>query len=113
MTTPETIVIVGAGLAGTSAAKALPEQRLVTGGSGGIDVVVHTAGIMLLGPWTELNLADFHWMHRVPPRRRCSSTARTKPTIDHLATMAPLGAHHEQDHPRHRCIERLRLFCKL
>ncbi len=27
MTTPETIVIVGAGLAGTSAAKALPEQR--------------------------------------------------------------------------------------
>jgi 3-oxoacyl-[acyl-carrier protein] reductase len=32
---------------------------------GGIDVVVHTAGIMLLAPLAELDLADLDWMHRV------------------------------------------------
>ena len=32
---------------------------------GGIDVVVHTAGIMLLAPLAELDLADFDRMHRI------------------------------------------------
>ncbi|HET7477769.1 MAG TPA: SDR family oxidoreductase [Dermatophilaceae bacterium] len=31
---------------------------------GGVDVVVHTAGVMLLSPLTELDLADFDRMHR-------------------------------------------------
>jgi 3-oxoacyl-[acyl-carrier protein] reductase len=32
---------------------------------GGVDVVVHTAGIMLLSPLVDLNLDDFDRMHRV------------------------------------------------
>src|SRR4051812_30513958 len=32
---------------------------------GGVDVVVHTAGIMLLSPLVDLDLADFDRMHRV------------------------------------------------
>ncbi|MEV6897027.1 SDR family oxidoreductase [Amycolatopsis sp. NPDC051372] len=32
---------------------------------GGVDVVVHTAGIMLLSPLTELKLADLDRMHRI------------------------------------------------
>lgn len=32
---------------------------------GGVDVVVHAAGIMLLAPLAELNLADLDLMHRV------------------------------------------------
>ena len=39
------------------------EQRF-----GGIDVVVNTAGIMLLSPLTELNLDDFDRMHRTNVR---------------------------------------------
>jgi 3-oxoacyl-[acyl-carrier protein] reductase len=35
---------------------------------GGIDVVVNTAGIMLLSPLTELNLEDFDRMHRTNVR---------------------------------------------
>lgn len=35
---------------------------------GGIDVVVHTAGIMLLAPLAELHLADFDRMHRTNVR---------------------------------------------
>jgi len=35
---------------------------------GGIDVVVHTAGIMLLSALTELDLADFDRMHRTNVR---------------------------------------------
>ena len=35
---------------------------------GGIDVVVNTAGIMLLSPLTELNLDDFDRMHRTNVR---------------------------------------------
>jgi 3-oxoacyl-[acyl-carrier protein] reductase len=35
---------------------------------GGVDVVVHTAGIMLLAPLAELDLADFDRMHRVNVR---------------------------------------------
>ncbi|GHH79446.1 3-ketoacyl-ACP reductase [Streptomyces sulfonofaciens] len=35
---------------------------------GGIDVVVHTAGIMLLSPLAELDLADFDRMHRTNVR---------------------------------------------
>ena len=35
---------------------------------GGIDVVVHTAGIMLLSPLSELDLADFDRMHRTNVR---------------------------------------------
>jgi 3-oxoacyl-[acyl-carrier protein] reductase len=35
---------------------------------GGIDVVVNTAGIMLLAPLTELNLDDFDRMHRTNVR---------------------------------------------
>ncbi len=35
---------------------------------GGIDVVVHTAGIMLLAPLVELDLADFDRMHRTNVR---------------------------------------------
>ena len=35
---------------------------------GGVDVVVHTAGIMLLSPLTELNLDDFDRMHRTNVR---------------------------------------------
>jgi 3-oxoacyl-[acyl-carrier protein] reductase len=31
---------------------------------GGVDVVVHTAGIMLLAPLAELDLDDLDWMHR-------------------------------------------------
>lgn len=32
---------------------------------GGIDVVVNTAGIMLLSPIATLNLSDLDWMHRI------------------------------------------------
>lgn len=39
------------------------EQRF-----GGIDVVVNTAGIMLLGPLVEMSLEDFDRMHRVNVR---------------------------------------------
>ena len=35
---------------------------------GGVDVVVNTAGIMLLSPLTELNLDDFDRMHRTNVR---------------------------------------------
>jgi 3-oxoacyl-[acyl-carrier protein] reductase len=35
---------------------------------GGVDVVVHTAGIMLLSPLAELDLADFDRMHRTNVR---------------------------------------------
>lgn len=35
---------------------------------GGVDVVVHTAGIMLLSPLVELELADFDRMHRTNVR---------------------------------------------
>jgi 3-oxoacyl-[acyl-carrier protein] reductase len=35
---------------------------------GGVDVVVHAAGIMLLSPLAELDLADFDRMHRVNVR---------------------------------------------
>jgi 3-oxoacyl-[acyl-carrier protein] reductase len=35
---------------------------------GGIDVVVHAAGIMLLAPLAELDLADFDRMHRINVR---------------------------------------------
>lgn len=35
---------------------------------GGVDVVVHTAGIMLLAPLAELDLADLDRMHRVNVR---------------------------------------------
>ena len=35
---------------------------------GGVDVVVHTAGIMLLAPLAELDLADFDRMHRTNVR---------------------------------------------
>ncbi len=35
---------------------------------GGVDVVVHTAGIMLLAPLVELDLADFDRMHRTNVR---------------------------------------------
>jgi 3-oxoacyl-[acyl-carrier protein] reductase len=35
---------------------------------GGVDVVVHTAGIMLLSPLAELNLEDFDRMHRTNVR---------------------------------------------
>ncbi|MFD8086396.1 SDR family oxidoreductase [Kitasatospora sp. NPDC059722] len=35
---------------------------------GGVDVVVHAAGIMLLAPLAELDLADFDRMHRVNVR---------------------------------------------
>jgi 3-oxoacyl-[acyl-carrier protein] reductase len=35
---------------------------------GGVDVVVHTAGIMLLSPLADLSLADFDKMHRINVR---------------------------------------------
>lgn len=35
---------------------------------GGVDVVVHTAGVMLLSPLTELDFAEFDRMHRVNVR---------------------------------------------
>jgi len=35
---------------------------------GGVDVVVNTAGIMLLAPLAELDLADFDRMHRINVR---------------------------------------------
>lgn len=35
---------------------------------GGVDVVVHAAGIMLLAPMAELDLADFDRMHRINVR---------------------------------------------
>jgi 3-oxoacyl-[acyl-carrier protein] reductase len=35
---------------------------------GGVDVVVHTAGVMLLAPLTELDLDDFDRMHRTNVR---------------------------------------------
>jgi 3-oxoacyl-[acyl-carrier protein] reductase len=35
---------------------------------GGVDVVVHTAGVMLLSPLADLNLADFDTMHRINVR---------------------------------------------
>ena len=41
----------------------LVEQRY-----GGVDVVVHAAGIMLLSPLAELDLADFDRMHRINVR---------------------------------------------
>ena len=41
----------------------LAEERF-----GGVDVVVHTAGIMLLSPLVDLDLADFDRMHQVNVR---------------------------------------------
>jgi 3-oxoacyl-[acyl-carrier protein] reductase len=35
---------------------------------GGVDVVVHTAGVMLLSPLVDLDLADFDRMHRINVR---------------------------------------------
>ncbi|GAA3967734.1 SDR family oxidoreductase [Actinomadura viridis] len=46
---------------------------------GGVDVVVHTAGIMLLAPLAEMSIADFDRMHRTNVRGTflvCAQAAR-------------------------------------
>jgi 3-oxoacyl-[acyl-carrier protein] reductase len=35
---------------------------------GGVDVVINTAGVMLLAPVADMSLADFDWMHRINVR---------------------------------------------
>ncbi|MFD7713186.1 SDR family oxidoreductase [Streptomyces sp. NPDC059785] len=61
-----TAVAAGGDIADETATTALfdiAEERF-----GGVDVVVNTAGIMLLAPLAEMDLADFDRMHRVNVR---------------------------------------------
>jgi 3-oxoacyl-[acyl-carrier protein] reductase len=59
-------IVVGADVADESAVATLFDQ--VDAEFGGVDVVVNTAGIMLLSPLSELNLDDFDRMHRTNVR---------------------------------------------
>ncbi len=59
-------IVVGADVADEGQVAALFDQ--VETEFGGVDVVVNTAGIMLLSPLTELNLDDFDRMHRTNVR---------------------------------------------
>ncbi|MBB5167548.1 SDR family oxidoreductase [Mycobacterium sp. AZCC_0083] len=59
-------MVVGADVADETQVAALFDQ--VEAEFGGVDVVVNTAGIMLLSPLAELNLDDFDRMHRTNVR---------------------------------------------
>jgi 3-oxoacyl-[acyl-carrier protein] reductase len=59
-------MVVGADAADEAQVGALFDR--VEAEFGGVDVVVNTAGIMLLSPLTELNLDDFDRMHRTNVR---------------------------------------------
>jgi 3-oxoacyl-[acyl-carrier protein] reductase len=59
-------LVVGADVADEAAIAALFDQ--VEAEFGGVDVVVNTAGIMLLSPLADLNLDDFDRMHRTNVR---------------------------------------------
>jgi 3-oxoacyl-[acyl-carrier protein] reductase len=59
-------MVVAADVADEAQVAALFDQ--VEAEFGGVDVVVNTAGIMLLSPLTELNLDDFDRMHRTNVR---------------------------------------------
>jgi 3-oxoacyl-[acyl-carrier protein] reductase len=59
-------MVVGADVADEAQVGALFDQ--VEAEFGAVDVVVNTAGIMLLSPLTELNLDDFDRMHRTNVR---------------------------------------------
>ena len=59
-------MVVGADIADEAEVAALFDQ--VEAEFGGVDVVVNTAGIMLLSPLAELNLDDFDRMHRTNVR---------------------------------------------
>jgi len=59
-------MVVGGDVADEEQVAALFDQ--VEAQFGGVDVVVNTAGIMLLAPLTELNLDDFDRMHRTNVR---------------------------------------------
>ena len=59
-------MVVGADVADEAEVAALFDQ--VEAEFGGVDVVVNTAGIMLLSPLAELNLDDFDRMHRTNVR---------------------------------------------
>ena len=59
-------IVVAADVADEAQVAALFDQ--VEAEFGGVDVVVNTAGIMLLSPLTELNLDDFDRMHRTNVR---------------------------------------------
>jgi 3-oxoacyl-[acyl-carrier protein] reductase len=59
-------MVVGANVADEAQVGAMFDQ--VEADFGGVDVVVNTAGIMLLSPLTELNLDDFDRMHRTNVR---------------------------------------------
>ena len=59
-------MVVGADVADEAQVGAMFDQ--VEADFGGVDVVVNTAGIMLLSPLTELNLDDFDRMHRINVR---------------------------------------------
>jgi 3-oxoacyl-[acyl-carrier protein] reductase len=59
-------LVVGADVADEAAIAALFDQ--VEAEFGGVDVVVNTAGIMLLSPLTDLKLEDFDRMHRTNVR---------------------------------------------
>jgi len=59
-------IVVGADVADEAQVAALFDQ--VEAEFGGVDVVVNTAGIMLLSPLAELNLDDFDRMHRTNVR---------------------------------------------
>jgi 3-oxoacyl-[acyl-carrier protein] reductase len=59
-------MVVGADVADKDQIAALFDQ--VEAEFGGVDVVVNTAGILLLSPLTELNLDDFDLMHRTNVR---------------------------------------------
>jgi 3-oxoacyl-[acyl-carrier protein] reductase len=59
-------LVVGADVADEAAITALFDQ--VEAEFGGVDVVVNTAGILLLSPLADLNLDDFDRMHRTNVR---------------------------------------------
>jgi 3-oxoacyl-[acyl-carrier protein] reductase len=59
-------LVVGADVADEAAIAALFDQ--VEAEFGGVDVVINTAGIMLLSPLADLNLDDFDRMHRTNVR---------------------------------------------
>ena len=61
-----TAIVVGADVADEDAVAAMFDE--VERQLGGVDVLVHTAGIMLLSPLADLDLDDFDRMHRTNVR---------------------------------------------